>query len=65
MKTQTAFYQTHFLLKFTEAGKTQEEEVKKRTVYKSDFKNHRFGLIDNKSIEDSANWESSWFAHYE
>ncbi|RYF84998.1 MAG: hypothetical protein EON98_07735 [Chitinophagaceae bacterium] len=65
MKTKTYFHTSHFPVPLVNNVQTVKERIERKVVQKSDLKNHRFAVIDNKSIEDPMNWDSSWFTNYE
>jgi hypothetical protein len=65
MKTEAPFHYSNFPLKIAEDNKSVPQQTPLRIIEKNDFRNQRFAFIDNKAIEDSANWDASWFTNYE
>jgi hypothetical protein len=63
MKTKTTFRFSGSPFKVLEKEKDERSALK--VIFRSDLKNHRFSVIDNKQIHDPINWDTSWFAHYE
>jgi len=43
----------------------QAEKAKMKAVVKTDLRNHRFAIIDNKVVQDPRNWDEAWFGNYE
>lgn len=64
MKTKTSFRYSGIALEIVEKSPIKQKPALK-IVQRTDFKNHRFARIDNKSIQDAANWDASWFSNYE
>ena len=64
MKTETLFHFSDLSIQLVEAGKKNPKEKMER-AFTSDNKNHRFALIENKSIHDPNNWDPTWFTAYE
>ena len=65
MKTETRFRYSNYPLKVVEDKKQVAEKLVLIVVTGKEFKNQRFAFIDNKAIQDCANWDASWFANYE
>ena len=65
MKTEAPFHYSNFPLKIVEDNESAPQKTQLRVIDKSNFSNQRFAFIDNKAIEDSANWDASWFTNYE
>lgn len=64
MKTEKPFYSSDLFFARSEAHK-KKPTTESPTEIKYDFRNYRFAVIENKSIQDSSNWDSSWFTAYE
>ena len=65
MKTEAPFHYSNFPLKIAEDNKPTLQKTQLRVIKHDDFRNQRFAFINNKAIEDSANWDASWFTNYE
>lgn len=66
MKLEATFHYSNFPLKIIGENKQEPEKLQiLRIVENAEFKNQRFAFIDNKAIQDSLNWDTSWFANYE
>lgn len=50
---------------FVESTKEEPATSPLRVVHKSDLHNHRFAVLENKTVEESRNWDTAWFASYE
>ena len=65
MKTAFASPFSYHLLSAENLKVPQHEKVKMKAVLKTDLRNHRFAIIDNKGVQDPRNWDESWFGNYE
>ena len=65
MKTEAPFHYSTFPLKIAEDNKPTLQIIQLSVIKNNDFRNQRFAFINNKAIEDSANWDASWFTNYE
>jgi hypothetical protein len=66
MKSKTIFHYSNFPLKVVGENKQEPDKLQLlRIIEKGESKNQRFGFIENKAIQDSVNWDPSWFANYE
>jgi len=65
MKTEVPFRYSNFPLKIVEDNASDVPGTQLHVIEKNDFRNQRFAFIDNKAIEDAANWDASWFTNYE
>ena len=66
MKTTTSFHYSNFPLRIAPPENSgTEKKLEVNLVLKSDLRNHRFAFIQNNQIEDTTNWDASWFGNYE
>lgn len=52
-------------LALTRQKDLQPEKMKMKSIQKTDLRNHRFAIIENKTVQDPLNWDEKWFSNYE